>query len=113
MPSAWANWRSGYDSPFSATAAACGSGPRRKGLPMTVQVVIHIANEDPILAELEQLPGAADTCLLALNPRARDNKDLRFLAPNVTRVVWPLSRVTFIEVLPVHDDEKIVGFVRE
>ena len=80
---------------------------------MTVQVVIHIANEDPILAELEQLPASSDTCVLALNPRARDNKDLRYLAPNVTQVIWPLSRVTFIEVMPASDVEKIVGFVRE
>lgn len=80
---------------------------------MAVQVLIHIANEDPILAELEQLPGSADTCLIALNPRARDNKDLRYLAPNVTQVIWPLSRVTFIEIMPASEDEKIVGFVRE
>ncbi|MBP7693462.1 MAG: hypothetical protein KA764_16185 [Anaerolineales bacterium] len=80
---------------------------------MAVQVLIHIANEDPILAELEQLPGNADTCLIALNPRARDNKDLRYLAPNVTQVIWPLSRVTFIEIMPASEDEKIVGFVRE
>jgi hypothetical protein len=80
---------------------------------MAVQVLIHIANEDPILAEIERLPATTDTCIIVLNPRARDNKDLRYLAPNVTQVLWPLSRVTFIEVLPTSDEEKIVGFVRE
>jgi hypothetical protein len=80
---------------------------------MALQVLIHIANEDPILAEMERLPGPADTCITALNPRARDNKDLRYLAPSVTQVIWPMSRVTFIEVLPSSEEEKIVGFVRE
>ena len=40
-------------------------------------------------------------------------KDLRYLAPNVTQVIWPLSRVTFIEIMPASEDEKIIGFVRE
>lgn len=80
---------------------------------MPVQVLIHIANEDPILAELEKLPSPNDTCIVALNPRARDNKDLRYLAPNVTQVVWPMNRITFIEVIPTGEEEKIVGFVRE
>ncbi len=80
---------------------------------MAVQVLIHIANEDPVVAEMEQLPGPADTCIVAMNPRTRDNKDLRQLLPNVTQVIWPMSRITFIEILPTSDEEKVVGFVRE
>lgn len=80
---------------------------------MAVQVLIHIANEEPILAEMEKIPSTTDTLIVALNPRARDNKDLRYLAANVTQVVWPINRVTFIEILPSADEDKIVGFVRE
>lgn len=80
---------------------------------MAIQVIIHVANEDPILAELERLPAPTDVFILALNPRQRDNKDLRYLAQNVTQVIWPMSRITFIEILPAADEEKIVGFVRE
>jgi hypothetical protein len=80
---------------------------------MALQVLIHIANEDPVLAEMDKLPASNDTCILALNPRQRDNKDLRYLAPNVTQVIWPLARITFIEIVPTSDEEKIVGFVRE
>jgi hypothetical protein len=28
-------------------------------------------------------------------------------------VVWPLHRINFIEMLPSHEDEKLIGFVRE
>jgi hypothetical protein len=31
----------------------------------------------------------------------------------VTQVIWPLARITFIEIMPASDEEKIVGFVRE
>jgi hypothetical protein len=80
---------------------------------MAFSVLIHIANEEPILAEMEKLPAPTDTMIIAQNPRMRDGKDLRYLAQNVTTVVWPVSRLTFLEVLPSEQEEKVVGFVRE
>jgi hypothetical protein len=62
---------------------------------------------------MEKLPSPTDTCIVALNPRQRDGKDLRSLAPDVTTVVYPMNRITFIEVIPSAQEEKIVGFVRE
>jgi len=80
---------------------------------MAYTVMIHIANEEPIVAELEKLPEPTDMCITALNPRLRDGKDLRYLAANVTTVIWPLSRINFIEVMPSGEEEKVFGFVRE
>jgi hypothetical protein len=62
---------------------------------------------------LEKLPSPTDTLITALNPRKRDGKDLPYLAQDVTTVIWPISRTTFIEVVPTAAEEKIVGFVRE
>ena len=76
-------------------------------------VLIHISNEDPILGELQQLPDPVDQSLLVKNPRRRDGKDLHYLQANVTEVIWPLSRVAFIEVIPGSEEEQIIGFVRE
>jgi hypothetical protein len=75
--------------------------------------MIHIANEDPIVAEVESLPSGSDTTITAQNPRLRDGKDLRYLAANVTTVIWPMSRVNFIEIMPSGEEEKVMGFVRE
>ena len=50
---------------------------------MPVHVILHIANEDPIVAEVEKLPSSSDTCIMASNPRTRDHKDLRYLAAGV------------------------------
>ena len=76
-------------------------------------VLIHIANEDPVLGEIQELPGPTDTIIVVKNPRRRDGKDIHYILPNVTQVVWSLSRITFIEVMPGEDDEQIIGFVRE
>lgn len=80
---------------------------------MAYTVMIHISNEEPIVAEMETLPARTDTLFYALNPRQRDGKDLRYLAANVTQVVWPVARLTFLEILPSSQEEKVVGFVRE
>lgn len=80
-------------------------------MPTTVQ--IHVTNEEPIVAEVEALPDRTDTLVIAMNPRLRDGKDLRFLANNVTTLILPVSRISFIQVLPSSDEERVIGFVRE
>ena len=76
-------------------------------------VIIHIQNEDPILGEMEAIPSPGDTMLIVKNPRRRDGKDLPFIDANVSTVVWPVSRVNFIEVMPTSEEEEIITFVRE
>ena len=76
-------------------------------------VLIHIANEDPILGEIDQLPASMDTSILVKNPRRRDGKDLPNLMNSVTQVIWPMVRVGFIEIVPGGEEEQIIGFVRE
>ncbi len=76
-------------------------------------VLIHIANEDPVLGEIDQLPATTDTNILVKNPRKRDGKDLPNLLSNVTQVIWPMGRIGFIEIVPGGEEEQIIGFVRE
>jgi hypothetical protein len=76
-------------------------------------VIVHIQNEDPVLGELDNLPGAGDSTVTVKNPRRRDGKDLPYLDPSVTTVVWPMSRINFIEVMPGRDEEEIITQVRE
>lgn len=80
-------------------------------MPITIQ--IHLINEEPIVAEVESLPAAHDTMVIAMNPRSRDGKDLRFMQPNVTTLILPVNRVNYIQVLPSGEEERVVGFVRE
>jgi hypothetical protein len=80
---------------------------------MPHSVILHISGETSIAGEIEELPKPTDTIILILNPRQKDGKDLHYLDNNVTRVIWPLSKVSFIEIIEGSGEEKIIGFVRE
>lgn len=76
-------------------------------------ILIHIQNEDPVLGEVDELPSPGDTLLVVKNPRRRDGKDLHYLEPSVTTVLWPVVRMNFIEIMPSDQEEDIISFVRE
>jgi hypothetical protein len=80
---------------------------------MAVTVLIHLTNEDAVMGEMEELPAKDANFIMVTNPRRRDGKDLPYLQPNVTTVIWTLPRVSFIEVVPGEAEEKLVTFVRE
>lgn len=80
---------------------------------MAYSLLIHIQNADPVLGEVDELPGKADTMVLLKNPRRQDGKDLPYLAENVSTVYWPIERLNYIEVLASGEEEEIIGFVRE
>jgi hypothetical protein len=62
---------------------------------------------------VESLPGLTDQLIKVSHPRKKDGKDLPYLQANVTEVIWPITRITFIEVMPSEDEDEIFGFVRE
>ena len=76
-------------------------------------LLIHIANEEPVLGEVDALPTPVDQLIKIKNPRTRDGKDLRYLQANVTEMILPVVRLTFIEIVPGDQEEEIIGFVRE
>ena len=80
---------------------------------MAYTVVLHLSGDVPVVGEVDELPQPADTNITVNNPRQRDGKDLHYLEENVVRVIWPLDRLTMIEVLESEDEDKIIGFVRE
>jgi len=80
---------------------------------MPLTILIHINNEDPVVGEIEAMPSPGDTTLTIQNPRRRDGKDLHYLQSDVTSVVWPWSRISFMEVLPSGAEDEVIGFVRE
>ena len=78
-----------------------------------IKVIVHINNEDPVLGELEDLPDPKDQLILVKHPRKKDGKDLHYLEPNVTEVLWPIYRITFIEMIQNVEEDEIISFVRE
>ena len=80
---------------------------------MSHSIILHITGETSIAGEIEELPKPTDTIILVMNPRQKDGKDLHYLDNNVTKVIWPLAKVSFIEILEGTGEEKIIGFVRD
>ncbi|MBN2303003.1 MAG: hypothetical protein JXQ72_00910 [Anaerolineae bacterium] len=72
-------------------------------------LLIHVANEEAIMAETEELPAPADQVLYCINPRRRDGKDLHYVLPEVQTIIVPWWRINFIEVMPSGDEEEIEG----
>jgi hypothetical protein len=80
---------------------------------MAYTIVLHLTNEEAVVGEMDVIPSPADTLLVINNPRRIDGKDLHYLSEDVTTVIWPVSRVNFLEVLPTKEEEEIISFVRE
>ncbi|MBI5953135.1 MAG: hypothetical protein HY865_15870 [Chloroflexi bacterium] len=79
---------------------------------MPYSVILHITGETAVLGEVDELPKPTDNIIVVSNPRQRDGKDLHYIDNNVTKVIWPLAKVGFIEILEDTGEEKIIGFVR-
>ena len=80
---------------------------------MAYTVIVHLAGEASVVGEIDELPKNADTIIMISNPRLRDGKDVHYIEPNVTKVIWPFSKISFIELLESAEDETLIGFVRE
>jgi len=80
---------------------------------MAYSVILHLAGEASIVGEIDEIPKNMDTIIIISNPRLRDGKDVHYIEPNVTKVIWPLNKVSFIELLEDAEEEDLIGFVRE
>jgi len=80
---------------------------------MAYSIILHLAGETAIIGEVDELPKNTDTIITVNNPRLRDGKDLHYIEANVVKVIWPLVKITLIEVLESQEEENLIGFVRE
>jgi hypothetical protein len=61
-------------------------------------VAIHLANEQPLLADLFDLPSASDAGLLCTNVRAPDGKKPVFIDSGTATFFFPYHIVRFLEI---------------
>ena len=81
---------------------------------MALRVLVHIANEDPFFADLDQMPAAHATNVVLSNPHGRDQKPVPWAHERLRAVVFPMSRIMFMEVVITKADEReVVGFIRD
>ena len=81
---------------------------------MAYKVLIHLVNDDPVEADMEELPTQDCTNITFSNPRKRDGKNVGWMTGGARYFIFPWSRVSFIEVMLSEDDvRKMIPFYRE
>jgi len=78
-----------------------------------ITVILHMLNEDPVVGEVEELPATTDTLVYIHNPRRRDGKILPYIESNVTVAAWPITRLSFFEILPDEQEDDLDNVARE
>jgi hypothetical protein len=77
-------------------------------------VILHLPNEEPILAEMDELPKASDTSISVNNLRKRDGGRVAYIDAEAEKIIFAWHRIAFIEILPSDAErEKLVKFFRE
>ena len=66
---------------------------------MIRNAVIHIANEQPLVADLYDMPTAADVSLVCTNIRMLDGKKPIFVDHSTSVFVFPYATIRFLEIM--------------
>ncbi len=78
-----------------------------------MEVILHLLNEDPILADMEEMPDLAHQSIYVTNPRRRDGRPVHYVTEGATGFIFPMTRVTFIEIMEGQKGDEVVEFFRE
>ena len=81
---------------------------------MPKTVILHILNEDPILADMEDLPDPSSIYVSCNNLRKRDGNPVNYLTPGAKTTLFPWSRINFIEIMVSAEERReVIDFFRE
>lgn len=80
---------------------------------MSYTLIVHIANAEPIVGEVEEIPKPTDNLIILHEPRQRDGKEVPYIDRDSMVAIFPIHRISFIEVITPAEEEEIIGFVRE
>ena len=81
---------------------------------MAKGVIIPLPNDDPIFAEVEELPKPTDNFIEFTNPRRRDGKSIPYVTQGAKVFMFPWHRLTFVEVMTTDSErEETIEFFRE
>ena len=72
--------------------------PGREDAPVIRNVCIHVSNEQPLLADLFDIPTAADAGLVCTNVRMLDGKRPVFIDSTEATFFFPYHVIRFIEI---------------
>ncbi len=70
-----------------------------------ITLLLHIANQEPVKVEVDELPKPTDVVIIGKNPRERNDKEFPWVEDGVTTVIFPWWRINYVQVLPSQDED--------
>jgi hypothetical protein len=80
---------------------------------MPYTVLLHIKNEEAVVAEIDEMPDPTDQVLICNNLRYRDGRQVTYILPETDTVIYPWSLIHCVEIMPGEEKEEVVSFIRE
>jgi hypothetical protein len=80
---------------------------------MSIEVILHLVNEDPVVAEMEGPPDPTHQSVVLLNPRRRDGRPLHYVTEGARAFIFPWSRISFIEIMGDEEAGEVEEFFRD
>lgn len=81
---------------------------------MAQKVIVHLMDEDSIVAELERMPDPSDSFIRVIDPRREDGKPIHYLKEGSSVVIFPMHRVSSLEIFTAEmAKEEEITFYRE
>jgi hypothetical protein len=80
---------------------------------MPFSVLIHVANEESILVDMEELPDPNAQAVMCTNVRRRDGKDVHYVDREAVQFFIPWHRIGLLEIIGSEEETEVISFVRE
>jgi hypothetical protein len=82
-------------------------------MPLIRDAVIHVINDQPLIADLFALPDARDACLVCTNLRTMAGRRPGFVDRSDSVFLWPLQHIRFVEIPPESAGEVVTALRAE
>jgi len=81
---------------------------------MAKTIVLHIVGEEPVLADIDEMPEPTATYVMCSNLRKRDGKPVNYVSPGAKTILFPWARISFLEIMVSTEESRdVIGFYRE
>lgn len=70
-----------------------------QGEAVPIRIVVHVANQEPFVADIAEMPAANATHLVVTNPRTREGRPVAWSSKGAMAFIFPMAQIAYIELL--------------
>ena len=72
---------------------------------MSYNIIAHMANDEPVEGEIDELPLSNASFIAIKNPRRSNNRELDWLDSRTMTLLVPFSHLISLEIATPHDED--------